>query len=523
MNKNNIKSNVENVMSILFSFLFILVVLNTIFFNKVIQINFSPIILLIGSILVFTILIVLYKFISLWYGKLINTLKKYKYLILIIIFFMQLLLARLTYAPSGWDCGLLINNSFNLYKGLGVDANYFSTYPNNILTLLIFKYFYVIVGLFTEVTTENYYFITIIFNIIVIDIGAIFTTLTCKKLLGEKTTLLALFFILPLIAFFPYIIVPYTDTLTLFIPIAIYYFYLKIKDNTRMKYLYIFIEGILLIGGYLLKPTCVIISIAIIIIELFYINIRKLKNIKNILKDIIVMSLIFIIGITTTYLTYDYLKNKNLSKYITNEQYESNTITFTHFIMMGMQTADINGKAMYGAYNEQDVINTKSKLGKEEKQKYNIEIIKQRLKESGIYGYLKFVYNKINWILSDGTFYYWQEGIQKYLPVNQSRVGKIIQKYFDKDTIEYNKITANILEILWIIVLIGIIFSFKNQEKTINILKLSVIGIILFIVIFEGRSRYLYNYIPIFIILGTLGIKNIIYYIENKLIKKENK
>ena len=56
-----------------------------------------------------------------------------------------------------------------------------------------------------------------------------------------------------------------------------------------------------------------------------------------------------------------------------------------------------------------------------------------------------------------------------------------------------------------------------------NILKLSIIGIILFIVIFEGRSRYLYNYIPIFIILGTVGIKNIIKYIDNKLTKKENK
>lgn len=523
MNHNDIRYNIEKVLSILFSFLFVLIVFNAIFFNKVIQINFSPAILLIGSISVIAILIILYKITNLWYDKLKDILKKYKYLILIIIFGIQLLLARLIYAPSGWDCGLLIGNSFNMYKGLGVDTNYFSTYPNNILTLLIFKYLYVIVGLFTNVNTENYYFITIVFNIIVIDMGAIFTILTCKKLLGEKTTLLSLFFILPLIVFFPYIIVPYTDTLTLFIPIAIFYFYLKIKDNTRMKYLYIFIEGILLIGGYLLKPTCAIIGIAIIIIEMFYINIRDLKNIKNILKDIIIMALIFIIGMTTTYITYHYLKNKNLSKYITNEQYESNTITFTHFIMMGMQKSDVNGKAMYGAYNEQDVINTKSKSGKEEKQKYNIQIIKQRLEKMGVTGYLKFIYNKMNWVLSDGTFYYWQEGSQKYLPISQDKVSKIVQKYFDKDSSEYNKITANIFEILWIVILIGIICSFKNKEKNINILKLSALGIILFIIVFEGRSRYIYNYIPVFIILGTLGIKNIIYYINNKLIKKENK
>ena len=32
--------------------------------------------------------------------------------------------------------------------------------------------------------------------------------------------------------------------------------------------------------------------------------------------------------------------------------------------------------------------------------------------------------------------------------------------------------------------------------------------IILFILIFEGRARYLINHIPIFILVGTYGLKN---------------
>lgn len=519
MEKNNIQNNIVKVLTIIFSLLFAIIVFNAIFLNKVIQIDFSPVILLIGSILSIMILTVLYKTSSFWYYKVKGFLKNHKVLVAVIIFCMQLLFVSLIYAKSGWDCGALIDNAFNLYKGLDIDTNYYSTYPNNILALLIFKYLYVVVGLFIDVDIHNYYFIAVIFNVIIIDIAAIFTLLTCKKLLGEKTTLLALFFTILLILFFPYVIVPYTDTLTLFIPIAIFYFYLKIKNNTKMKYLLYFIEGILLIGGYLIKPTCVIIGIAIVLTEIFYIN---FKNIKNTFKNTIIIALIFILGSGTTYITYNYLENKNISKYITDELFETNTITFTHFMMMGMNPPSGEGKVMYGAYNEEDVFNTKSILGKEEKQKYNLEVIKQRLKDYGIVGYLKFVYNKVNWITSDGTFYYWQEGTSKYMPINQSKVAKIVQKYFDKDAEEYKKITANVLEILWIILLIGIIFTYKNREKSINILKLSTIGIILFIVIFEGRSRYLYNHIPIFIILGTLGIKNIIKYIDNKLTKKEN-
>ena len=47
--------------------------------------------------------------------------------------------------------------------------------------------------------------------------------------------------------------------------------------------------------------------------------------------------------------------------------------------------------------------------------------------------------------------------------------------------------------------------------------------IILFIVIFEGRSRYLYNYISIFIIVGTMGVKNILQYLDKKILQIKTK
>ena len=333
-------------------------------------------------------------------------------------------------------------------------------------------------------------------------------------------------FIFPLILFTPFIIVPYTDTLTLFIPIAIFYFYLKIKDNTKLQYLYVFIEAILLVGGYFLKPTCVIIGIAILLAEFLYINVKK-ETIYSHLKQLGIVLVILVIGTYSVLVAYNYLKDTNISKYISMKEFEEKSIPATHFLMMGMKEgkiSDARGKnnTMFGGYDGEDYNNTTRIKGKEEKIKYHLAIIKERLQNFGIYGYMKFVYNKVIWILSDGTFYYGAEGTFFITqPYNQSRIAKKIQGFINISSKKYQYITANIMQIVWVDLLIGIIFTYKNREKKINILKFSIIGIILFIVLFEGRARYLYNYIPMFIIVGTLGIKNIITKIEGKLRNKK--
>ena len=75
----------------------------------------------------------------------------------------------------------------------------------------------------------------------------------------------------------------------------------------------------------------------------------------------------------------------------------------------------------------------------------------------------------------------------------------------------YNKITVNIMQSYWIIILGLILISsmlslIYGDEKKISILKLSIIGIIAFILLFEARSRYLMNYLPVFILLAIYSI-----------------
>ena len=63
---------------------------------------------------------------------------------------------------------------------------------------------------------------------------------------------------------------------------------------------------------------------------------------------------------------------------------------------------------------------------------------------------------------------------------------------------------------MWILIFIGLACSYINKQEnnTILVAKLTIIGIIMFLLLFEGRSRYVVNHIPFFIIVGIYGLKN---------------
>lgn len=307
-------------------------------------------------------------------------------------------------------------------------------------------------------------------------------------------------------------------------PIMTLYLYLTIKELPKKsikKYLLIFILGMEILLGINLKPTVVIMPIAICIIEFLNINKSTFENFKEkVLKKIfyvISILLILSLGCGVTHFEYNKLKDKNLGEYISKEDTDAYSMPFTHFLMMGMQSrpndTEEAGKnqTLYGAYENKDVINTQAIKGYKQKQKYNIDVVKERLKNFGVFGYLSFLYNKANWILSDGTFFYGHEGHEGHWIMgdyyNTTDFAIFVQQFINVENDMYIKVTANILQISWILITLGLVFSYsKSSDKYIDIGKLAIIGIVLFILLFEGRSRYLLNHLPIFIFIGTYGL-----------------
>lgn len=531
------KNKIVKIARILFALFFFIIVINAIFLNRTIHVDYSKKTMIGGTIFLFFLLFLLF-----YLAKKTKIEVKPIYVIIsfIVVFLLQIIVARLTYADCGWDCQLLSESALSLFKNTGINTEYFAKYTNNIGMLLLMKIIFWIANIFQTVTADNATWILVIANIIMIDLAGIITILVANKLYGKKGMILSYFFSLPLFLFSPYLIVPYTDTFTLLFPVLVFYFYLCYKE--KKQYLYLFLQAVTLMIGYFLKPTCLIIIIAILMVEIGNrlsiektrrnksktIEIktdkketqyqRKIKIIHKFLP-IIKTSFIFLLGVGIIMGSFQALKKEYISPLISEEEFAEKSYPMTHFLMMGMQQREMEdgvsrkNTTLYGAFFQEDVNNTAIREGKKEKVDYHKEVIKSRLSDFGLFGYLNFLYQKANWILSDGTFYYGGEALKfANEPYNTSPLGKKLQNFYQIETKTYQKITAPVLQIMWLSILVALIFakSSKEREDNILILKLAVIGIILFVLLFEGRSRYLFNYVPIFIIVGIQGIKNIV-------------
>lgn len=453
----------------------------------------------------------------------------------IFLIFIQVIYAVLIFRTIGWDVGMVYGSACDLVNGTFSSAEYFSMYGNNVLLLLFLEILFKAVKL---VGFNNYLLVSIVFNIFMIDLAIYYIYKICEKLMGKKYGILSYFISIPMLGLSPYLAVVYSDTLSYIFPIIIFYNYISYKDekDSKSKLKFIFNIAFFSILGYLVKPTNIIILIAIFIIELismiekriFKKQSDKQKQIllnKNKYKQYFINCLTVFLTILVVYGSFSIYKNLRLKKYISKDLIYQNSFPMTHFMMMGLKPEGYDGK-YYGVYSEDDVNSTKSQIGKNSKKEYNIKQIKNRLKSMGIKGYISYLYDKYTFIISDGSFFYGNEGsFYQSGPYSNGKLANFVQDFSYVDRKYYNKVTINIMQSYWIIVLGLILISsilslIYDEDRKFSILKLSIIGIIAFILLFEARSRYLMNYLPIFILLAIYSINTFEKIYEIKYSKK---
>jgi riboflavin transporter FmnP len=70
---------------------------------------------------------------------------------------------------------------------------------------------------------------------------------------------------------------------------------------------------------------------------------------------------------------------------------------------------------------------------------------------------------------------------------------------------------------LWLTVLMLSVFSaFAQKKSEKNVIMLAIIGLTIFELIFEARARYLYTYVPLYIVLAMYGIERISYLLRQE-------
>lgn len=281
-----------------------------------------------------------------------------------------------------------------------------------------------------------------------------------------------------------------------------------------------FAIGSISLIGYMLKPTVLIAAVAIAAVGIAYIIVNAMHNRRvapskrSILINIGCV-LAVVVGLAVVHFgAAKYIDSLGIIPYPYKSATE-NSMPFVHFLNIGMKYREYGGIPYYGGYNDQTAQTVAALPSKTQKTDYSINQIKQQLAAYGPLYYASFLAHKANWIVSDATFYAYGEGSNQNVVFSHSApVAQWLRSFMYANGPWYI-LFANILQVFWIalLALIGVqvivmLYSKSSRENLYILMpRIMLIGIMIFLLLFEGRSRYIFLYIPIFIIVAMYTLK----------------
>ena len=364
--------------------------------------------------------------------------------------------------------------------------NYLSCNDKKKYLYIAFLLLGIIFKIFHLIGYNHYLSVGILLNIIMIDSSLVYTYLLIDKMDNRysKPFIIFCLFFTPLLLYLP---IFYTDTIAMpFIIIPLYYFYNYLFYNDKKKYLYI---AFLLLGiGGVIKPTVLIVAIAIII----YLIIFNKKT--NIIPLIVLILIIPLLG----YKLF-------LNHFFVKEYIQEYGIPKSHYIMIGLEGE--------GGFSQEAFEYTTSIKDPIERDFLVRKRIHSRINEmKSKHLFLSFYNKKIAYTWTDGTMFSIVK-LNRY-PIHKKYIETVNSK-------NISNLCWTISNIEWIIVLVLIIasvilnrFLSSNLKEFSFILTLSIFGLFLFLIIWETRSRYLVNFIPIFLTEAYIGMISIFNYIN---------
>lgn len=408
-----------------------------------------------------------------------------------VFFFIQLLIQRCAHFETGWDAGLIMKNADYFLKNHKLrDIPYMTRYPNNLMItfiIVILKKLSLFIGL-----KGNAFLLSC--NALLVNLSCIFLSLAIKNRTGHhECAILAWFICVPLIIFSPWILIVYTDTFSILFPAAVYFLYTR-NNKTKLDF---FLIVCLSFVGYTIKPTAIITLMAIMITQFLFFDFSKVKHMDFNMLLVGGKTFIQFTGLFLLAAFLPMLLRAEAARYLHFiPQEDVREFTMTHYLMMG-QNDETDG-----VYSDKDVAFSKTHKTKDE-----LRIFKRRLLKRNLGEQLTFFARKILINFDSGTFAWGGEGtFYVYIPPSEGRAMDFVRNIFYPDG-KYYRYWQQAMQLIWLMILFSAPGLIKKElDRGGTALLLALIGIILFVSLFEARGRYLYCYAPLFVAAAVAGI-----------------
>lgn len=392
---------------------------------------------------------------------------------------------------NNWDYGKVLRSAYEwVTEGKITAFEYYIRYPNNQFLLLLLSI--IIKIILSVVPSADIYFcqdITIIINILMIQLAIGLTHVIAGRMLDRKSLLLSDLFVAGCSPLYLYASMLYTDTAAL-LPLMLLIYCLiageeKLQKN-QMKHavLYFFVGGMIAAVGYYVKLTIIFFCIGFLI----YVFLKWPW--KRWLICVLCMAAGFLIAYTGT------KKMITLQSDYTAEQYDTYQFPYVHWVMMSL--------GPNGRYNQDDVDYTLSFNSMDAKKQADMKVIQERVNDMGLTGLLEHgLYEKV--------YHAWTQGAlsaDDYVHRQPLSTG-IIRQIFALDG-KYYKGYLLYAQAYWLLIISGMILSavryFKNREMCqIHGIEITIFGLFVFLLLWESNPRYLMHFLLMFCIVSAYG------------------
>ena len=373
------------------------------------------------------------------------------------------------------------------------EYNYMARYPNNSGTLMMLSFYnrlvYLVLGYVPLYAPAA-------LNTLCITVAVVFTFLIAKKIFSPMGALITSVFCFMFLPYYTYATYYYSDSLSIpFVPIAVYFVILGVKaeDNKLIKRIAcLIIAAISIAVGYSVKGSILIILVGAVV----YIVLEN--KLKQALISILCIVLVF--GTSTAGIK----ALGNSMQFATEEELYENQFPLQHWIMMGLKGN--------GGFNWKDSNFTRDAGNYDEKVAAENKEIAERLKEMGFDGLIEHLSKKLSFTWGDGAYYIYHhlniyEKDGETLKTDYNPLFEFVLK--DGKHYESFSVCSNSIHMVMLIfMLLSVYYSLRRKKiNAMTLISGLIFGAAILFMVWETRSRYIFNFTPMFILLASGGIE----------------
>lgn len=428
------------------------------------------------------------------------------------LFFTEVYICFNIIFASNWDPGAVwfaaLSRAYDDLIGMGDWNIYLSRYPNNHVLLFLYTACYRFnqsFGIFGEQYSRM---LPVVIDCATIS-GAVYLTYKELCLIVKKNYAFLGFVLCVLLAgLSPWMVICYSDSLAIFFPISTLYLYTKPYKAENRRIAGRIVAVVVCCFGYFIKPQCAIVLIAIVCLELInYLKCREFKKLSWLL--LLVVCAAICVSVNSSVLTAVY---EAPGIHMDAEK----KFGMSHFLMMGLN------EESGGAYSDDDVDFSSSIESAKERTSADFSRAMERVRAMGVIGYVKHICKKLLTAYHDGTFAWGMEGswYNKIVEDVNRTMAPFLQSLFYIDGSRY-EVLKNSEQLVWIFTLLfttlaGFFRGNEESRDTIDTVKLSIVGLTMFQILFEVRARYLFLYVPFFCMLAAVGFSRFEAFLNEK-------